>query len=319
MEASAILLLISVLLFSLFILVAAGNYFVDAAIRYARKIGVSKYFVGLLVVAVATSSPDIATSISGLVAGNPDIMSGVVMGGLMIDLALLNGIFGVIGKRLKLETESMKGREYMVLGFLLFPFIFMLTGHISRIGGALMVLSFLIYIVIMWRREAKSGHLKKQVAIKIIWQDVVVFLLAMGSLLLAGRWAVWSVVHLSTAFAIPVFLLSMTVLAIATALPDATAGIMAIVKGKGGEVGVGESIGSTLIEINLFTGLAAIIRPIQFDVFSTLTGIAGLVVTAVFLFSVLRTGVLKRWHGIVLIGIYVLYVIAESIRILWFH
>jgi cation:H+ antiporter len=316
MTPAALAFNLGVLASALVIITLSGNYFVDALISYARKLGLSNYFIGMVVVAIATSSPDIVTSIMGLLAGRPEILSGVVIGGLMIDTAFLNGLFAMLSKKIKIDTSVIKGIEFVVLGLILLPYILMIDGEITRSEGIAMVLSFIIYVMLIWHREQKSGKMVKQVAMKFIWQDAAVFLLALGAMLIASRFAVYSVINLSAAFRIPIYLLSITVLAVAAALPDGIAGVLAIVRGKGGEIGFGENIGTTMLEINLFTGLVAIFTPMHFGVWGVILGVSGLILCYSFFLAILRQGAVTRQQGFFFLGVYGIYLILEVLRTL---
>ncbi len=317
MSFAAIAFNSGVLLAALTIITLSGNYFVDALQGYARKIGMSKYFIGMVVVAVATSSPDIATSIMGLIAGRQEMMSGIILGGLALDLAFLNGWFAILAKRIKLETKVIQGIEFVVLGLMILPYILMLDGEVSRGDGIAMILSFVIYVLLIWHREAASGKLKHDIPIKLIWENATVFLLALAAMLLAGRFAVYSTLNLSRMLNIPVYILSLTILAFAAALPDAISGTISILRKKGGEIGFGENIGTTLLEINLFTGLLAIISPMKFAVMSVVGGLITLMISSIFFLYILRKGVITWKHGIVFIGIYVAFVVFEMTRVFW--
>ena len=316
-SAAALVFHVSVLLASLAIIAFSGNYFVEALESYARKLGMSKYFIGMVVVAVATSSPDIVTAVIGLLSGRPEILSGVVLGGLMIDLAFMNGLFSVLQKRITINTQVIKGIEFVILGLMVLPYVLMLDGEISRSEGMAMVLSYLIYVMLVWNRESGIGKLKKQIAIKFIWQDMLVFLLALGAMLLAARYAVFSAINLSAALSIPLYLLAITIFAFAAALPDMLSGLFAILRGHGGEIGFGEAIGTTMLEVNLFTGAVAIVTPMHYGILPTIVGVLGLMLSATYFMAILRKGVITREQGCVFIAIYAAYIIIEVTRILW--
>lgn len=304
-----------VLLASLFIIAKSGNYFVDALTRYVKTIGMSKYFIGMVVVAVATSSPDIAASIMGLLNNKFEILSGVVLGGLMLDLAFLNGWFAVLGKKIVLKTDVIKGIEFIVLGLMLLPYILLLDGDVTRGEGLAMVMSFFIYIALIWQREQSAGKLKQQIKITLVWKDMLIFLLALLAMLLAAKYAVTTLTQLSHDLNLPLYLLSLTILSLAAALPDAIAGTTSIIKGKGGEIGFGENIGTTLLEINLFTGIIALIHPLKLGVTSILTGVLGLMISSIFFLTILRKGVITRRHGYVFLTIYFVFLTIEIVRV----
>ncbi|MEM4253767.1 MAG: hypothetical protein QXR48_00030 [Candidatus Woesearchaeota archaeon] len=312
----AILFHTGILAASLTIIGFAGNYFVEALSSYARKLGMSKYFIGMVVVAIATSSPDIFTSFMGLLAGKPEMLSGILLGGLMLDLAFFNGVFAVLSKRINLETDVIKGIELVVLGLMLLPYVLMLDGEISKSEGFAMMLSFIIYVLLMWNREKGSGKLKQKIPLTNIWRDMLVFVFALGAMFLAARYAVFSSIMLSSTLNIPIYLLSITVLAFAAATPDAIAGIIAILKGRGGEIGFGENVGTTFMEINFFTGLVAIFYPMNFGIMATIAGIIGLMVSATFFLVILRKGYITREQGYVFLLIYAAYMTFEVTRVL---
>ncbi|HSU72563.1 MAG TPA: hypothetical protein VLJ21_01810 [Candidatus Binatia bacterium] len=314
---NALLFNLGILLASLVIMAFSGSYFVDALIGYARKIGMSNYFIGMVVVAVATSSPDIATSVMGLISGKPEILSGVVIGGLMLDAALLNGWFAILARKIKLDTRVISGIELPILALIILPYILLLDGSVSRSEGLVMVISFVAYLLLIWKREKSSGRLVRQIAMRRVSLDITVFLLALGAMLIAARVAVFSAINLSASWGVPVYLLSITLLALASAMPDGIAGTVAILKKKGGEIGFGESIGTSLIEVNLFTGLVAMFRPFEFGVLGTIIGMIGLIISMTLFMFIMRKGEIRRSHGIVFLAIYVAYIILEVTRVLY--
>ena len=308
-----------VLLASLAILVFSGAYFVDSLTSYARKIGLSACFVGMIVSAIATSSTDIATSVMSLVVGKPEIMSGVVIGGLVIELGFLIGLFSILSKKIKLDTEVIKGHEFVILGLIILPYILMLDGEITRSEGLVMFLSFVIYLLMIWQHEEARGKLRKQISLKNIWQDGLVFLFALTAMLLAARYVVFSTINLSVFTGLPVYILSFTVLAFANALPDTISGTISILKGKGGEIGFGDSIGSPMIEVNLFTGIVAMVQPMHFGIASILVGALTLMICATYFMIIIRKGVITRSQGYVFIGLYVAYILIELGRYLFWR
>ncbi|MDO8661372.1 MAG: hypothetical protein Q7K43_05775, partial [Candidatus Woesearchaeota archaeon] len=192
-----ILFSIAIVLFSLIIIVYAADLLVLGITRYSRKLRISDYISGLVIVAVAASMPEMITSIIGLSMKNNDILFGTILGSNMVHMALLTGIFIIAGKKINMNNPLLKKTTLFMWVLLLLPLLLALDGVLSRIDGTILILAFLGYLFAIWKKEQAQGKLKQKIKIQQIWKDGAIFLGSLVALLLAGRWLVFSSVQLA--------------------------------------------------------------------------------------------------------------------------
>lgn len=306
-----------VLILSLFILFKSADLIVLGITGYAKKLGLSNYLIGLVIVAMAASLPEIISSIMGLAMNETGVFFGTILGTNMVHLALLTGLLLLYGKKMKLEIELLQDKKLFLLGILLLPFVLIfIDGELSRIDGIILVCTFLVYLGILWKKEGTLGKMKKNVALKNIWTDAVVFLGALIALLMAGRWLVFSGIQLAVYYGIPPYLLALTVIAVGAALPDFAVCINSLKKGVQ-EIGVGETLGSAIIELLMFFGIMAIINPIKADINQIIIPSVFLMTSIAYLIWLMR-GKIGTWkNGIVLIALYLTFATIEIVKNLW--
>ena len=182
-----------VLIASLYILFKSADLIVYGISDYAKKLGLSDAIIGLVIVAMAASAPEIISALTGFLTGQDSIGFGTIIGSNMVHAGLALGFLCVLGKKIKLEPNIFTKKRLFMWIALMLPFILVLTDPLlglepalSRIDGAIMVLAFCVYLYTLWKLEGTVGKLKKDVKFKTIWRDVAIFLGALAALLLAG-------------------------------------------------------------------------------------------------------------------------------------
>lgn len=301
-----------VFLASVVLLFKSADLVVFSISNYARKLGLGEYLAGFLVIALSASLPEVMASITGFSVGEENVGMGVILGTNMVHLTLVIGVVMLLSKKVEFESDVI-ARSYKPLGaVLLLPFILMFDGFLSRIDGIILIAAFFGYLIFLWKKEGTVGKVKK-VMLKNIWRDAFVFAGCLLVVLLSSRYLVLSTLSLAQEFNISPYLLSVVILAICGALPDFAVGIRAAKKSHQ-ELGVGDSLGSSLIELLLFFGILALIRPFQVDLLQIRNVIIFLIISiAGILFLLSRKKVSPR-HGWLLFALFILFVVFELIN-----
>ncbi|MEM4282143.1 MAG: hypothetical protein QXU88_02840 [Candidatus Woesearchaeota archaeon] len=314
MAAEPFLLNITVLLASLFLLFKAADLIVYGISDYARRLGLSDYIIGLIVVAFSLSAPELISSLFGFMLGKTELFLGIILGANMVHFALSIGLLLVVGKKLRFDNPILGKQKLFAWLLLMLPFLLMIDGELSRFNGAILLAAFFVYLGVLWIQEGRLGKLKKRIALRTIWRDAIIFLGSLVALLLAGRWLVFSTINLSAITGITPYLLSVTIMGIATTIPDFVVQLRSIIKGHT-DIGIGDAIGSAIIELVLFFGLVALIKPfkIAFAEIGTTLLFLALSISTIFLLTNKKEGTWK--HGILLIALYVLFVLIELAKI----
>jgi len=292
---------------SLYILVRASDLIVLGISNYARKFGISEYLIGFLVVSVGMSSPEFVSSLMGNLGGDSGIAVGAFFGAVISALLLILGIVAIIGRKISLESRLLRESRHYFWILAAVPVAFLLSGKIPRWGGAILVSIFAGYVIYLWRKEGTFGKLKKDVKIKKLWRDVLIFLGALTALLLAARWMVFSAVNISNSFHISSFLVAIVVIGISSSLPDLAVQIRAIKKGQT-HLAFGDVLGSTLCDMLLMLGIVAIINPITISaktiILSSVFYLGGLALVL----WLIKNREMDYRHGILMVGFYLLFI-----------
>ncbi len=303
----------AIVLFSLVIIVYAADLLVLGITRYSRKLGLSDYLSGLVIVAVAASMPEMITSIIGLSMNNNDILFGTILGSNMVHMALLTGIFIMAGKTIRIDQPLLEKTKLLMWILLLLPLALAIDGTLSQVDGAILIAAFLGYLYFVCKKEQTQGKLRQKIELKQIWKDGAIFLGSLVALLLAGRWLVFSSVQLAEIAGIPNYLLALIFFGIAGAIPDLAVELRSLFH-KHQSIGIGDAIGSTMLELLLFFGIVALIQPISISLGTIANAAFWLYasITTVFLFF--NGQKMHRWQGALLILFYVGFVAVEIVR-----
>lgn len=311
MALDPVLFNVFVALASLLIIFKAADLVVYGISRYARKLGLSDLLIGLVVVALAASMPEIISSLTGLLLGREEVLFGTILGTNLVHLALVLGMLAFFGKKIRLESEFLGSSIWVLWLALLTPFALMLwDGELGRVDGIILIVLYSVYLGWLWHREESSGHLKRRVLLRTIWRDALIFVLSLVAILLAGRWLVFSSINLAALAGIPAYFIALTVLAVGGALPDFAVGLRSILRGHQ-DVGVGDVLGSVALEFLLFFGLIGLLHPLAIDAGQIINAVVFLAVALTLVIFFVQRGTMTWKHGLFLVGLYVLFLAIE--------
>lgn len=309
------------LLFSVFVIIASvlilfksADYVVYGISRYARKLGLSDLLAGLVVVSLAASMPEVIASLTGIMVGKEEVLFGTMLGTNMVHLALVFGVLSIVGKKIKLECELLDKKLWLLWLVLLVPFVLMADGNLSRIDGIILLVFYALYLGVLWVRESSSSHLKHRVLMKTIWRDALIFMLSLVALLLAGRWLVFGAVNAASILGVSAYFISLTVIAFAGALPDFAVGLRSILKGHQA-IGVGDVLGSVVLEFLLFFGLVGLLHPLTFSFAEIANAVIFLVIALTYVLFLVKKKSMTWKNGVVLIALYVMFLIVEITKL----
>jgi cation:H+ antiporter len=303
-----------VVLASLFILFKAADLLVEGISGYAKKLGLSDAIVGLVVVALAASSPEIISSLTGFLAGHGSVGFGTIIGSNMVHVGFALGLLALVGRRRPLEVGIFSQQKFMMWAALMLPLLLALDGQLSRMDGALLILAFCIYIGKIWQLEGTLGRMRKTVRLTRLWRDAFIFLGCLAAVLLAGRWLVFSAVGLSQALGIPAYFIALTVIGVGTTMPDIAVELRSLFRQRS-TIGLGDLLGSLMIELLLFFGIVSIIRPLEVNVFTVANAFFFLALSMTTLMLIMRGKELTWKHGLLFLGYYAVFISIEIWKI----
>jgi cation:H+ antiporter len=291
---------------SLAFLSISSLFMVNALNQIAKAIKLSPFLIGVLVLSVATTVPELLNVIVSNLKGISELGIGDVVGASIVDLCLILGLVSLIAK-------SKVGKlENMVFGMSLVAiatFYFLgRDGLFTRIDGAILFALFIFYQVFLYKQGFK-GVKVRSVSLKKISRAYIMAPLAMFALIVSAFLLVETSSHLGVSFGIPVGLIGLIFVAIGTSAPELSSSLMdALKEGKG--LGLGTMIGSIVLNFCFATGLGALVAPIAFD--PTLFTMPLGILFAASVFFILYINIRKetdKYLGITLLAIYAAYIL----------
>lgn len=254
------------LLIGFVLLVVGGEFLVRSSVAMSLKLNISRMVVGLTVVSFATSAPELLVSLQAAIEGFSDISLGNVIGSNIANIGLVLGLTAMVSPLMVDRDFYRVNWPVMMIFSILLYFFLQSDNELSRIEGGALLVGLVIYLVILIRRSRKKDNavaeevdtsLKQVGGIKMgIWLLIGIFALWGGSELL-----VTGAVDLATQLGISERIVSVTIIAIGTSVPELAASLIAAMK-KEKAISLGNLIGSNIFNIASVLGLTALIKPI---------------------------------------------------------
>ncbi len=316
--------LVAVIGILIYMLGKGADLLVDEAVQLSLKWNVPKMFIGATIVSLGTTFPEAAVSVTAAVAGEPDIALGNAVGSVICDTGLILGLATLISPLpLSPKMVNRQGLIQLAAGVLLVvsctPFlsassVFTTGGNLPQFMGFvfLILLGAYMFQSFRWVRGDQANGEPAEDDLKAEDRKAAAILLKLGIaaalVIVSSKLLIPSVLETAVRFSVPESIISATLIAFGTSLPELVTALTAVRKGYG-ELAVGNVIGADILNVLFVAGAAAsvtsggLLAPEHF--FKTLFP-AMLLVLAVFRIAVVFSdGTLKRRFGMVLLGVYV--------------
>lgn len=313
------------LIVGLVLILGGANYLTDGAAAIARRFGLSDLMVGLTIVALGTSAPELTISIMSAVQGNTGMAIGNVVGSNIFNVLLIIGVVA-LARPIRVEKGIMINEIPMVilasaavLAMGLSPWLDGTPATISRVGGILLLLFLCIFMRFLFTKarvkpaakvhEDEVAETGRKGGDKKLWLSIVMVAGGLAALVYGGDLFVDKASAIASSLGVSDAVIGLTIVAAGTSLPELATSLTAAIKGNSG-IALGNVIGSNIFNIFLVLGLAATIRPLPFAGVSTLdllvmTGSAVLFWIFGWFF---KTRTITRVEGAIMAACYVAYI-----------
>lgn len=292
------------LLVGFVLLIKGADFFVDGSSSVARLLGIPGFVIGLTVVAMGTSAPEAAVSITAGISGSNEIAISNIIGSNLFNLLVVAGLSAVI-KPYKIENTILK-RDFpvnvAVSGILLI--MLLLGGSVSRIDGIILLALFVGYIALVLVKAFKNRETSIDPEVKTMSPvlSVVCIVGGLAAVIFGGDLVVDNAVAIAQALNWSETFIGLTIIAIGTSLPELVTSIVAAKKGESG-LALGNVIGSNLFNIMFILGLSTAITPIATDSSMIINAIILLAVTAlIYIFSMIKKSLGRIVGGVCVAG-----------------
>jgi K+-dependent Na+/Ca+ exchanger related-protein len=306
---SAVLLLIGLVM-----LCFGGNWLVSGGVAIAKKFRISNLVIGMTIVAYGTSTPELAASIAA--AGDHSaIILGNIIGSNIANVGMVIGVAAILAP-LAIQKSVLRKEIPIMLGVTALLVLLSVDGELSQYDGLLLLIGLGIFAVYTFRNvlkqreksKADSDSGKNNIYLKSIgYIGIGIIVLYIGAIL-----TVDNAVVIATEFGLSEKIIGLTVIAIGTSLPELITSIIAIRKGHT-DIGIGNIIGSNIYNILMIMGVGASLGGILItaDVY---VDYAIMIIFSISLLIGLKTHIIKKPMGIILVTGYVLYLITAFFK-----
>lgn len=295
-----------------------GNWLVTGAARLARSLGISALIVGLTVVAIGTSTPELLVSVSAALSGSSDIALGNIVGSNIANIGLILGISGLIYP-ISVHVTLLRREIPIMIVVAIITYVLLNDGIVGRTDGLLLLAGmvvFLAFLVISSRREQKVKHNipEEEEDEKFDPQSINRLrelgrvALGIAVLMIGAQFTVDNAANIARAMGISELVIGVTLVAVGTSLPELVTSVTAALK-RESDIAIGNVVGSNIFNVLGILGATALIQPvgvqqqiISFDAW-VMIGFSLLVLP----FALNRK--LERLEAIVFLIAYVVYVI----------
>ena len=299
------------------LLIKGAEWLVEGAISFARRFGLSPLVIGLTIVAMGTSAPEVAASIAATLSGSGDIAVGNVFGSNIANLALVGGLCALI-RPIKVRSAAIWRDMPIMIASALLLWPILKNGSLNRSPALFLLLLFAAILILMIRTERKSltrpdlsdeeqellQKAPKRLGTALLLITVGLIGLAAGAeLTVSSASSFGRIIGLSEA------VIGMTIVAVGTSLPELITCLVASFKGHD-DLSIGNLVGSNIFNTLLVLGAAGLVRPFSItpQIMKTDYWIM-IAVSVLFSLFALIHGKISRPAGFLLIAVYVAYLV----------
>lgn len=263
------LLSIVLLLVGLGLVVYGSDILVDGASSVARKIGISEFVIGIIIVGFGTSCPELVVSVTGAIGGNSAVSLGNVTGSNIFNILMILGLTAIFSP-IAITKDNKTKDIPILLCITIFFCLIALKGTINRLDAVLFLAIFAIYLLYNFKAgKAEAAAIEEEVVEKNYGTFLSILMIVGGlaGLIFGGKLFVNNAVTLAHALGASDKFIAVTILAVGTSLPELMTCVVAAAKKKG-QLALGNIVGSNVFNILLILGISGLIHPLDTSSFN---------------------------------------------------
>ena len=311
-----------ILIAGLLLILFGANYLVDGSSSIAKKLGLSEFIIGLTIVGIGTSTPEMVVSFMSSIQGKADMAIGNIVGSNIFNTMIILGITAIITPLVITRSNLRKDIPLNIIVTVLLILLGMNQtifglgqNQLCRFDGALLLCLFAWYLWSSFKSDSADNDEESQIKEYTGLISVIMILGGLTGLIVGGKLFVNAATGLARMFGVSDKMIAITVMAAGTSMPELATCIVAALKGRG-QLALGNILGSNISNILLILGGAALINPLSFSGM-TFIDLGTILICSIFiLFSAyaFQKKALDRVEGIILLTMeagYMWYLIAN--------
>ena len=312
------------LLVGFVLLIKGADYFVEGSSSLAKKLKIPSIIIGLTIVAMGTSAPEAAVSISASIKGSNGIVLGNIIGSNIFNLATVVVICAII-KPIAVKKETLKSEFPLSMYAIVVMFIMCIdvflngtsANYIDRTDGLILLIFMGMFLISQvsnaLKSRAEAENEEEEIKSRSPFVIAIYILGGILAVIFGGDMVVNSATAIAKSFNVSDNLIGLTIVAIGTSLPELVTSVVAARKGES-DLALGNVIGSNIFNIFFIIGMTAVVKPVAVgtDSLIDMAWLAGISILAYIM--AWKDCKVKRWQGAVLVIMYILFTIFILMR-----
>lgn len=288
-------------------LMKGADWFVDGAAGIAAKLRIPQLVIGLTIVAMGTSAPEAAVSISAALKGNTGICIGNVLGSNIMNILLILGITSTIVTLQVAESTVKYEKPFMILISVVLLVVGYIGNEVSFLDGVLLWGLFLVYLAyLLMMTKKKQGEEEVEEVKGKLWQLVCVLIVGLVMIIIGSDLTVDSATAIAKVLGVSERVIGLTIVAFGTSLPELVTSVTAARKGSA-DIAIGNIVGSNIFNILFVIGTTSLITPVEFPKEFFTDAIVVIMSSVLLLAGVIKNHTLERKFGITMLVCYAAY------------
>jgi cation:H+ antiporter len=307
------------------LIILSANWLVTGASAFAKRFGVSDLVIGLTIVGLGTSAPELTVNLFSAIKGSTDIAIGNILGSNIANILLILGLSAAIFPITISNTTKWKEIPFSLLAILVLAIVsndIFLNGAdknmISRGDGAILICFILIFIVYafeMARKEKINSIPAENKNSMPIWKSIALIFVGLVGLFFGGKYLVDGAIQIARVIGMSEKVIGLTIIAIGTSVPELATSVVAAFK-KNTDIAIGNVIGSNIFNVFFILGTTATIRPLPFDVSINFDVFIAMLASVLLFLTTVTIGQkrITRLEGLIFVALYISYILYSIVK-----
>ena len=309
MDILQLFIQIFLLAFGFALLIKGADWFVDGSSSVAASFGIPQLVIGLTIVAMGTSAPEAAVSITAALSGNADITVGNIVGSNILNILIILGLSSII-LPIAVSKSTVKFEMPFMIIITALLLLLGLDGKLGLADGYILIVFFaayLIYILVMAKRNKENLPSEENTKPMALQKAILFVIIGLAMIILGSSIAVDAASSIAKMLGVNERFIGLTVIALGTSLPELFTSVNAARKGTA-DIAIGNIVGSNIFNILFICGISALIIPVPFSrsfIFDVVVAIAAAILLTIC--CIVGKRQLKRLSGLLMLVSYAVY------------
>ena len=301
---------IGLFILSLAVLVKGSDWFIEAAEDIGLALGIPSFIIGVTIVAMGTSLPELAASIAGVLSGESEIVVANAVGSNIANIALVLGITALVGKKVAFKVDLMVTDIPLLVcsAFLLWFFLMPDADGIARIDTFEAILLLTGLVIFLAYSFSSDGEEEKTIRTKINLKTYGLLLIGGFAVYLGATYTVKAIIQISGELGISSGAIALSAVAVGTSLPEIVVSVAATRRGNP-EIAIGNILGSNIFNTFAVVGIPALIGELKIPAIITDFSLPMMIALTLLFFFIMISRTVSRWEGLMLLLFYIYFVV----------